>query len=303
MTKDEILNRVRRLNVYRRGERRAPHKPLLLLLAIAEQQRGVRKLAYREVEDPLRKLLDSYAPPVQGRHDPSLPYWHLQSDGLWQVTDADTLPRTAGGFPRMDALQLTVGSLPQDFLGALDSDPTFPSQITGELLTRHFPVSLHDELAAKIGFTQSTVVAGHVVEYEVSRQRDPAFRTSVLQAYEQRCAVTGLWLALDGTIFGCEAAHIKWHAYNGPDKVANGLALSPTMHKLFDRGAWTLTDDNKVLVSRNLTGDDTSMQHLRSHHKKPIRPPLSEKDQPSPEFIKWHRDPGLGGVFKGQPLD
>ena len=56
----EILDRVRRLRVNRSGTRRAPHKPLLLLHALAELQQGQRKLAFNDVERSLTPLLDVY---------------------------------------------------------------------------------------------------------------------------------------------------------------------------------------------------------------------------------------------------
>jgi predicted restriction endonuclease len=33
-----------------------------------------------------------------------------------------------------------------------------------------------------------------------------------------------------------------------PSTVANGLALTPTLHKLFDHGAWSLDDSRRVIV-------------------------------------------------------
>jgi len=36
----ELLDPLRKISVWKRGSRRAPHKPLLLLLALAEVQRG-----------------------------------------------------------------------------------------------------------------------------------------------------------------------------------------------------------------------------------------------------------------------
>ena len=77
-----ILRRVSSLKTYRRGDRRAPHKPLLLLLAIGQLLRGNSRLSFGEVEERLSPLLKAYAPPVAARHQPELPYWHLRSDGL-----------------------------------------------------------------------------------------------------------------------------------------------------------------------------------------------------------------------------
>ena len=59
---DQHLDRVRKLNVNQTGERRAPHKPLLLLLAVAKLLRGERDFAFADVESSLNPLLLRYAP-------------------------------------------------------------------------------------------------------------------------------------------------------------------------------------------------------------------------------------------------
>jgi putative restriction endonuclease len=68
---------------------------------------------------------------------------------------------------------------------------------------------------------------------EVSRlARSTNFRNQVLQAYGYRCAVTRSQLRL------VEAAHVLPVA-SGPeslDVIRNGIALSPTYHRAFDRG-------------------------------------------------------------------
>ena len=101
---------------------------------------------------------------------------------------------------------------------------------------------------------------------------------------------------------GCEAAHVQWHAYEGPDSVENGFVLEPTLHKLFDAGAWPLTDDRRVLVSADLTGTDSTVERVRGLHGDPLRPPLPGEAEISVEYIRWHREPDLGGVFRHPAL-
>jgi putative restriction endonuclease len=124
----------------------------------------------------------------------------------------------------------------------------------------------------------------------------------VLRAYEHRCAVTGFQAALGGSYFGCEAAHVKWHAYEGPDTLENGLAMEPTLHKLFDAGAWSLTDDRRILVSADFTGTDEAVMKIRGLHGQPLRDPQPGMPLVSVEFIRWHREKGHGGVFRQPAL-
>ena len=55
---DAIFQRFTTLNIYRRGDRRAPHKPLLILIAIAHLQQGHLRLTYKEIEQALIPLLN-----------------------------------------------------------------------------------------------------------------------------------------------------------------------------------------------------------------------------------------------------
>jgi putative restriction endonuclease len=300
----QFLNQIRTLNVHQRGDRRAPHKPLLLLVAIANLLQGNRVLSFDEAEKQLKPLLIAYAPPVQARHQPELPYWYLRSDDLWEVDGAESFPLQQGGFPRMAALRTSRGHLPDSFANALLSRASLVEDVVQALLVAHFPESLHEDILAAVGLKTpgESMVAEEQTTYGEKRGRDPKFRESVLRAYEHRCAVTGFRAALGGSYFGCEAAHVQWHAYDGPDTVENGLAMEPTLHKLFDAGAWTLTDDRRVLVSAEFTGSDEAVQRLRSCHGQPLRAPLAGEPLVSTEYIRWHREKEHGGVFRSPGL-
>lgn len=204
----------------------------------------------------------------------------------------------------MGALRASVGRLPDDVANLLLSDAGLVQQVIRHLLEEHFPPSVHDDIRSSVGldiYEQENSPYLSVTP-TVASARDPAFRQAVLRAYEHRCAFSGFRAALAGSFFGCEAAHVKWHAYDGPDIVANGIALEPTIHKLFDAGAWSLTDDRKILVSANYTGSDVAVERLRQQHGKHLRSPLPGEPLVASEFIRWHRDPKLGGVFREPSL-
>jgi putative restriction endonuclease len=84
-------------------------------------------------------------------------------------------------------------------------------------------------------------------------ERDARFRQSVLKAYEFRCAVSGFMA--EGVRPGritrlIEAAHVRPVAMSGPDDITNGLALTPTLHKMFDEGLFTMAYDGQALRVR-----------------------------------------------------
>jgi len=303
-TNEELLKRIKSINVNRSGDRRAPHKPLLLLVAISNLLQGKRELSFEEVESLLRPLLNAYAPSVSGQPEPKLPYWFLRSDQLWEISGDSELPLQQGGFPQMRGLRASSGHLPERFARALQGDETLVDTVVQMVLDAHFPESLHDDILASVGLTSFTenIVAEEQASYGLVRKRDPKFRYKVLQAYEYRCAATGFRAALGGSYFGCEAAHVKWHAYEGPDEVENGLALEPTLHKLFDAGAWSLTDDRKILVSADFSGSDEAVEKIRSLHGHPLRSPQQGMPLVSTEYIRWHREKDFGGVFRHPAL-
>ncbi len=297
---EDLLQQIENLRTYRKGERRAPHKPLLLLFAIAELRRGHRRLPFEAVKAALNPLLNAYAPPVASRHQPELPYWHLMTDGLWKVENAESLPRQASGFPTAAALRESAGSLPDEFAERLLARPRLVHDVVSLLLEEHFAPSVHEDILAAVGLALDApaAVEERPERDRATRLRVPQFRDAVLRAYEYRCAFSGFRAALGGTYFGCEAAHVQWHSYEGPDSVSNGIALEPTLHKLFDAGAWSLTDDRRILVSAEFTGTETTVARIREHHGKPLRSPLPGEPLLKPEYIQWHREPDLGGVFR-----
>jgi putative restriction endonuclease len=289
----EILERVDHLRVWQQNGERAPHKPLLLLLALGSLTHDEIAIPFATVEKKLKALLEEFGPPR--RTEPSYPFWHLQSDGLWQVAaDAPLVLGRDQRHPTITDLRRlhAVGRVPDEVAKRLRSNPRLVGEIRDRVLDAHFPESLHADILDAVGLSAET---GAETETVTRRRRDPGFRQRVLVAYGYRCAICGLDLRLCNRTVALEAAHIKWHQAGGPDEEPNGLALCSLHHKVFDLGAFTVAE-GRVLVSELVTGDAECEHVLLRHHGGEMRRPVRTEQVPQEEFLGWHRRE----VFKGR---
>lgn len=158
-----------------------------------------------------------------------------------------------------------------------------------------------EPLLPRIGaeFEPSGLREDHVpFEFEQSRDRksfavsrivrDRVFRRVVLRAYSERCAISGLKLINGSGRAEVAAAHIRPVEENGPDIISNGLALSGTVHWMFDRGLLSLSDDLQILVSRQ-TNDPEGARALVNQTGYAF-PPQRPFQHPHPSFLRWHRE-------------
>ena len=90
-----------------------------------------------------------------------------------------------------------------------------------------------------------------------------------------------------GNAFGLEAAHIQWHAAEGPDTVANGLLLCVLHHRALDRGVIGLETDGRIKVSPTVAGGEVVEQRITRFHGARLRPP-EDGQRPGEQFVAWH---------------
>jgi putative restriction endonuclease len=119
--------------------------------------------------------------------------------------------------------------------------------------------------------------------------RDYKFCKHVQEAYSSRCAMTGLSMIDRRGYREIEAAHIRpaGEGHNGPDSVRNGLALSRTIHWLFDHGFLAVEDDGTILTPR--PGIPTKVAGLLNPDRK-LLSPGHELQRPHPSFLRYHRE-------------
>jgi putative restriction endonuclease len=131
MDTSAVLDQFDRLNVWKRGDQRAPHKPLLVLYALGRWQQGKAEVTYAEAEPDLTALLREFGSPRKSDH-PEQPFWRLQRDGVWTVTAPADMPmKTGGDIPRVRALRShdVRAGFSADVRAALAADPGLVSRI------------------------------------------------------------------------------------------------------------------------------------------------------------------------------
>jgi putative restriction endonuclease len=133
-----------------------------------------------------------------------------------------------------------------------------------------------------------------IIERIVARPfRDAAFALAVKEAYQNTCAVTGLKIINGGGRAEVQAAHIRPVAEKGPDSIRNGLALSGTVHWMFDRGLITIADDYSLVLAKGRVPE--MIERIVNSDGK-LRLPYDRPDlRPHPQFLRFHREV----VFKG----
>jgi len=132
-----------------------------------------------------------------------------------------------------------------------------------------------------------------IVEQLVSRPfRDKAFSAAVKSAYHDTCSFTGLKIINGGGRSEVQAAHIRPVEHRGPDSVRNGIALSGTVHWMFDRGLISIDDDFSLLLAKDRL-PDTAVR-LFNVNMKLLLPERLEL-RPHRQFLDYHRQ----NIFKG----
>jgi putative restriction endonuclease len=117
--------------------------------------------------------------------------------------------------------------------------------------------------------------------------RDAAFAKNVKEAYASKCAFTGICIINGGGKAEVDAAHIKPVSESGPDSTRNGIALSKTVHWMFDRGLLSLEDNGKILMAKKQIPDQVERIINPSGE---VHLPENTLYRPHPQFLRYHRE-------------
>jgi putative restriction endonuclease len=172
----EIEDLFRSINVWKRGHQRAPHKPLLLLYALGKYSHGAdRLIPYSDIDRDLRQLLIEFGP-FRKSHHPEPPFWHLQSDGIWEIESLQGMQDLSLKVPSRKAFleSHAKGGFRTPVYEAVIADPYLIVSLATLLLEAHFPSTLHEDILGAVGIDTFTIAT--------RKRRDSRFRNRVCPA-------------------------------------------------------------------------------------------------------------------------
>lgn len=294
MTNNQTLRLFSEIKVWSRGDKRAPHKPLLLLYALGKLQQGRRWLLYADLEEDVTHLFKEFA--SYYTTTVVYPFQYLQTDGLWTYH-----PQKPSRFStRLLREEAISGGFTDQVYKELSKAPELLATAALQLLNDHFPDSLHQDILAAVNLEIKPPQKEPEIE-DPETAKPLVFNAEVLRVYDNRCALCGLDIKIGTELLALEATHIKWRQYGGPDQVNNGLAFCSLHRRLFDGGAFSLIPDQERYVcqiSRLAKGSRGLKEWLWSYHDHYLSQPNDPLGIPKLEYVTWHRTE----VFRGLPI-
>lgn len=116
------------------------------------------------------------------------------------------------------------------------------------------------------------------------RMGQEAFKLALLDAYEGRCAITGIDVAP-----ALEAAHIHPVSEGGLHRLDNGMLLRADVHKLFDQGYLAVSPSMTVQVSPQLHEHRSpAAEEYTALEGRSVTVPQLRASRPSRGALAWH---------------
>lgn len=295
------LERLYSLRRDKSGTHERPHKPVLLLSIIDLLDRGVIRENEVPLSEELVQTFKRYFEVVRKLNDkPSIenPFYFLSGDRFWTLVPqkgGEPLYREgfASGAPGIGQLrkQVAFGRF-DDGLWSLLGHDVSRHQLRGALIARYFPEQ-HDQLVALEVQTSAPTPASLNDALPPAPARDAAFRHTILEVYDFRCAACGVRVLLDQVMSLVEAAHLIPFSVSRNDKPTNGLALCPNHHWAMDRHLIAPCPDEKRPAGiwrvhpERLDKRIEGQRELVALHGQGVIPPSEEKFYPALESLQW----------------
>lgn len=298
------LERLYNLRRDKRGSHERPHKPVLLLSIMDLLDRKVITGNDVPLSDELVRTFKRYFAAVRKQDDqPTIqnPFFHLSGDKFWQLVPAPGeapiyREGATSGAPSVAELRKRAahGRFDDGFWQLL-KEPVARHQLREAIIARYFPDD-REKLAAVAATNGTAVAKADALRDEMPPGRDAAFRRTILEIYDYRCAACGVRVLLDQVVSLVEAAHLIPFNVSRNDKPTNGMALCPNHHWAMDRHLIAPVPDSKKTAGIWRVNEERLDDRIEGQRElvaiagKSVIPPSEEKFYPAFESLRWREE-------------
>ncbi len=120
--------------------------------------------------------------------------------------------------------------------------------------------------------------------------RSNVFKKEVPKIYNFTCCISGLRVDSISNVSMIDACHIIPFSESYNDTITNGIALCPNLHRAFDRGLISISDNYKVLMNTGFSEINETSYSLKQFEGKELLLPSNTRYRPSQESLRHHRD-------------
>lgn len=304
------LTRLKKVRVAPTKFGKAPHKPVLIISLIELLEKGliaenkffVSAELVAEFKENWSLLVDS-----SNTCDFSLPFFHLQTDGFWEVIlksgkqlafhikSIFSLIEEVD-FARLDSelfLLLTQAETRKQILKVL-LEFWFPEKAQHFIDVKKRSDSWFDGYEKQILSEPFPVYNSTPEDEDIRFVRSAVFQTVVPKVYNFRCCISGMKVLPLGNYSLIDACHIIPFRENGDNSINNGIALCPNLHRAFDRNLIGINADYQVIVSEAFEEFKDHPYSIRQFHLKKILLPDFEKYWPDRERLQRRFQQAMG---------
>ena len=293
----------------------APHKPILLLSVISMFEKGFfTDTQILILPELVASFKANWSKLVVTNHYPifALPFYHLSSEPFWNLIpnvgcekwiESKNSMRSLGNLTTAVRYTLIDNEL-SDILRLSENRDILKISILDKYFsdTKSNLGSMSDDLPSvsilqdnSDEYKRKIIELKNQVDENAFQEeifiRSGLFKREIPKVYNNTCAISGLRLtSVITNVSMVDACHIVPFSESYDDTLTNGIALCPNLHRAFDRGLISISDNYTVLINKTFVEDKNSAFRLSQFEGQNIILPYSEELYPALENLYKHRN-------------
>lgn len=291
----------------------APHKPILLLSIIRLFEKGIfTNNQIHILPELVASFKSNWTTLVVTNHHSifAMPFYHMSSEPFWKLIANVGCEKWIESKSSMRSLQnLTTAvnfALIDNELAELLVQPESRDMLRIAILDRYFPdtksnygsngndnlpnVSILNESSEE--YKRKIIELKNQIDENAFQEevfiRSGLFKREIPKIYSNTCAITGLRIDAITNVSMVDACHIVPFSEGYDDTLTNGIALCPNLHRAFDRGLISISDNYEVILNKNFV-ESKSVYNLSQFAGAKISLPINTEFHPALENIYQHR--------------